>query len=68
MSDHQNLLLFQLNSRQFFALNVLKIKEIITYSALNQLPESNSAIAGVTELRGSTLPVIDLGCGRFFCY
>jgi two-component system chemotaxis response regulator CheV len=60
MSDHQNLLLFQLNSRQFFALNVLKIKEIITYSALNQLPESNSAIAGVTELRGSTLPVIDL--------
>lgn len=60
-SSTQNLLLFQLNSQQVFGLNVLKIKEIITYSSLNQLPESHPALAGVTELRGLTLPVIDLG-------
>jgi len=60
-SENQNLLIFQLNSTQLFGLNVLKIKEIITYSSLNQLPDSHPALAGVTELRGVTLPVIDLG-------
>ncbi|MEY8214601.1 MAG: chemotaxis protein [Colwellia sp.] len=59
-NQQQNLLLFRLNSEQLFALNVLKIKEIITYTSLNQLPDSHAALAGVTELRGVTLPVIDL--------
>ncbi len=60
-SESQNLLLFQLNGSQLFALNVLKVKEIITDTSFNQLPESHSSLAGVTQLRGVTLPVIDLG-------
>jgi two-component system chemotaxis response regulator CheV len=42
-------------------LNVLKIKEIVTFTNLNKLPDSNPALAGVAELRCVTLPVIDLG-------
>ena len=60
-SQQQNLLLFQLNSRQVFGVNVLKIKEIVTYTGFNQLPKSHPALAGVAKLRGITLPVIDLG-------
>lgn len=56
----ENIILFNLNNQQLFGLNVLKIKEIIKYKSLNQLPESNSAVVGVTELRGESLPVIDL--------
>jgi two-component system chemotaxis response regulator CheV len=59
--ESQSLLLFQLNNTQLFGLNVLKIKEIVTFTNLNKLPDSNPALAGVAELRGVTLPVIDLG-------
>jgi two-component system chemotaxis response regulator CheV len=59
--ESQSLLLFQLNNTQLFGLNVLKIKEIVTFSSVNQLPDSHPALAGVAELRGVTLPVIDLG-------
>ncbi|MFT5814109.1 MAG: two-component system chemotaxis response regulator CheV [Psychroserpens sp.] len=59
--ESQSLLLFQLNNTQLFGLNVLKIKEIVTFSSLNQLPDSHPALAGVAELRGVTLPVVDLG-------
>jgi len=53
-------LLFQFNSSQSFGLIALKIKEMIIYTSLNQLPESHSALAGITELRGNTLPIIYL--------
>lgn len=60
-SKSQNFILFNLNNpNQIFGLNVLKIKEIIKYKHLNSLPESNSSVVGVTELRGESLPVIDL--------
>ncbi len=54
------LLLFRLNSSQLFGINVLKIKEIISCPPLNHLPDSSPTIRGVAELRGRSLPVIDL--------
>lgn len=54
------LLLFRLNGQQLFAINVLKIKEIISCPALTHLPDSNPTVRGVAELRGHTIPVIDL--------
>ncbi len=54
------LLLFRLNNKQHFGINVLKIKEIISRPALTQIPQSSANIIGVAELRGQTIPVIDL--------
>ncbi len=54
------ILLFYLNSRLPFGINVLKIKEIIPMPSMTQLPNANPVICGVASLRGVTLPVIDL--------
>lgn len=55
------LLLFKLNGRQLFAINVFKVQEVVKMPVLHQLPNSHPMICGVTHLRGQTLPVIDLG-------
>lgn len=54
------LLLFRLNNKQHFGINVLKVKEIIARPALTHIPQSSPDIVGVAELRGQTIPVIDL--------
>ncbi len=54
------ILLFYLNSRLPFGINVLKVKEIIPMPTLTQLPNANPVICGVANLRGVTLSVIDL--------
>lgn len=54
------LLLFRLGRNQLFAINVFKVKEVLKLPHLNALPNSHSVIRGVTNMRGHTLPVIDL--------
>ncbi|MGR5324429.1 chemotaxis protein CheV [Vibrio sp. DNB22_17_1] len=54
------LLLFTLNSRQLFAINVFKVKEVIKLPSLTKLPGSHHNIRGVASLRGEAVPVIDL--------
>ena len=54
------LLLFSLNSRQLFAINVFKVKEVLKVPALTKLPGSHHNITGVASLRGESVPVIDL--------
>jgi len=54
------ILLFYLNTRLPFGINVLKVKEIIPLPTLTQLPNANPVICGVANLRGVTLSVIDL--------
>ena len=54
------LLMFKLGSRHTFALNVFKVKEVITIPAINQLPGSHYNIKGVTNYRGDSIPLIDL--------
>jgi two-component system chemotaxis response regulator CheV len=49
------ILLFRLAGQQLFALNVFKIREVLT-----QMPQRAPHVAGVIHLRGQTLPVIDL--------
>ncbi|VAX13132.1 Chemotaxis protein CheV [hydrothermal vent metagenome] len=59
-SDQIEILQFYLNTRLPFGINVLKVKEIIPVPNLTQLPNANPVICGVANLRGTTLPVIDL--------
>lgn len=54
------LLMFRLNGRQTFAINVFKVQEVLTLPQLTLMPQRNPAVIGVVYLRGRALPVIDL--------
>ncbi|MEW8046893.1 MAG: chemotaxis protein CheV, partial [Candidatus Thiodiazotropha sp.] len=54
------LLLFHLQGRQIFGINVFKVKEVVQCPKLTELPGSNPVIRGVASLRGNNIPVMDL--------
>lgn len=54
------ILLFRLDGHQLFGINVLKVKEILPCPRLTQIPQSRQVIRGVAELRGQTIPIVDL--------
>lgn len=54
------LLLFKLGTRHTFALNVFKVREVITLPQINQLPGAHPHIKGVINNRGRSIPLIDL--------
>lgn len=54
------LLMFHLTGGQTFAINVFKVQEVVSVPGLNEMPKSHPYIAGVTNIRGQTVPVIDL--------
>ena len=54
------LLLFSINSTQLFAINVFKVKEVVKLPPLNAMPGSHPHIYGVANIRGISIPVIDL--------
>jgi len=54
------LLLFRINSTQLFAINVFKVKEVVKVPSLSAMPGSNHSIAGVANIRGTSIPVINL--------
>lgn len=43
-----------------FAVGVLRVKEIIAYGGVTQVPTTPAWIRGVINLRGSVVPVVDL--------
>ena len=44
-----------------FAVNILRVKEIIEYGTLTTVPGMPPCVRGVINLRGRVVPVIDLG-------
>ena len=54
------LLLFRLNGRQRFGINVFKVREVLQCPPLTVMPKLNSGIRGVAHIRGQTISVIDL--------
>lgn len=59
-NQSQGMLLFQLTSLQTFAIGTLKVKEIVPYTPLTAIPHSHPTVLGAANLRGDTLPVIDM--------
>lgn len=59
-NQSQGLLLFRLTRHQVFALGTLKIRELVPYTRLHQIPQSHPAIVGTATIRGSTIPVVDM--------
>ena len=55
----QQLVIFEL-ANEFYGINISVVESIIKMQAITQLPQSPVYVKGVTNLRGSVLPVIDL--------
>lgn len=54
------LLLFRLDERQYFGINVFKVREVIPCPKLSWMPATHPQVAGVADIRGKVVPVIDL--------
>ncbi|MBB1126179.1 chemotaxis protein [Thiospirillum jenense] len=54
------LLLFQLEHKQLYGINVFKVQEIVAYQPLTRLVGSHPLVMGIATLRGVTMPIIDL--------
>jgi two-component system chemotaxis response regulator CheV len=55
------LLLFRLGGRQLFGVNVFKVQEVLRRPELFQVPGLPSQFSGVADVRGRSVPVLDLG-------
>jgi two-component system chemotaxis response regulator CheV len=54
------LLLFQLEHKQLYGINVFKVQEIVPYRPLTHVIGAHPFVNGIATLRGVTMPVIDL--------
>ncbi len=54
------LLLFRLNGRQRFGINVFKVREVLQCPSLTSMPKLNALVRGIAHIRGQTISVIDL--------
>ena len=54
------LLLFRLDSPQLYGINVFKVKEVLQCPKLTIMPKSSPVVRGVANIRGGTIPSLDL--------
>ena len=60
-TNRLELLLFKLQGKQRYGINVFKVQEVIRCPKLTHMPKANHKVVGVAHLRNRTIPVIDLG-------
>lgn len=58
--NRMELLLFTIKGKQLFGINVFKVREVIRTPKISGVPKSDSRIVGVADIRGQTMPMIDL--------
>ena len=56
------LLIFRLGGKQRFGVNVFKVQEVIKRPRIWPIPSRHPQLVGVADVRGRTLPVLDLAC------
>ena len=54
------LLLFRLDGKQLYGINVFKVKEVLQCPKLTVMPKSSPIVRGVASIRGGTIPIMDL--------
>lgn len=54
------LLLFRLDGKQLYGINVFKVKEVLQCPKLTVMPKSSPIVRGVANIRGGTIPIMDL--------
>lgn len=60
-TNRLELLLFRLQGKQRYGINVFKVQEVIRCPKLTQMPKASHKVVGVAHLRNRTIPVMDLG-------
>lgn len=55
------LLLFKLDGKQVYGINVFKVREVLPCPTLTNLPHSSMVVRGIAHIRGGTISVMDLG-------
>lgn len=59
-ANTMELLLFHLGQDETYGINVFKVREVMKLPPLTRMPETDSRIEGVANIRGKTVPVIGL--------
>ncbi|MCF5223270.1 response regulator [Pseudomonas syringae] len=54
------LLLFRLDGKQLYGINVFKVKEVLQCPKLTIMPKSSKIVRGVANIRGGTISILDL--------
>ena len=54
------LLLFRLDGQQLYGINVFKVREVLQCPQLTLMPKSSPVVCGVANIRGATIPILDL--------
>ncbi len=54
------LLMFHLNGKQRFGINVFKVREVLPCPKLTAMPNRNPLVRGVAHIRGQAISIIDL--------
>jgi two-component system chemotaxis response regulator CheV len=55
------LLLFRLGGPATYGVNVFKVQEVILCPSLRRVPEAHPLVRGIAQIRGRTIPILDLG-------
>lgn len=58
--NRMELLLFRLDGKQLYGINVFKVKEATRFPVMTVFPQRHPSIIGVTQVRGMAMPIIDL--------
>lgn len=58
--NRMELLLFTIRGSQLFGINVFKVREVIRTPDISPVPKADPRIVGVADIRGQTMPMIDL--------
>jgi len=58
--NRMELLLFTIKGTQLFGINVFKVREVIRTPPISPVPKADPRVVGVSDIRGHTMPMIDL--------
>jgi two-component system chemotaxis response regulator CheV len=61
-SNKMELLLFTLGGKETYGINVFKVREVCETPHITRTPNMPRGVEGITSLRGSIIPIINLGC------
>ncbi|PMM37300.1 chemotaxis protein CheW [Vibrio splendidus] len=65
-SQSQGMLMFKLSLTQSFAIGTLKVREIVPFQPMTQIPYSHHHVIGTVTIRDLTVPVIDMSAAIGF--
>ncbi|MGD8111662.1 chemotaxis protein [Vibrio sp. TRT 17S01] len=66
-NQSQGMLMFTLNAqKQLFAIGTLKVREIVPFMPMTQIPYSHHHVVGTVTIRDLTVPVIDMAAAIGF--